>query len=62
MRRNSFKKKAAFILALLMAALMAIVVIRLLPGTLERWKQIVFFGIFLFLGSVLELVIGKYVR
>ena len=51
-----------FILALVIAAVIAAVVIRYLPVPWGKWEQLAFFAMFLVIGSVLELLVGKFAR
>lgn len=62
MRRNSISKMILFILALVIAAVIAAVVIRYLPVPWGKWEQLAFFAMFLAIGSVLELLVGKFAR
>ena len=51
-----------FILAFVIAAVIAAVIIRYLPVPWGKWKQPAFFAMFLVIGSVLELLVGKFAR
>lgn len=62
MRRNSVSKMILFILTLVIAAVIAAVVIRYLPVPWGKWEQLAFFAMFLVIGSVLELLVGKFAR
>lgn len=62
MRRNSISKMILFILAFVIAAVIAAGVIRYLPVPWGKWKQPAFFAMFLVIGSVLELLVGKFAR
>lgn len=62
MRRNSVSKMILFILALVIAVVIAAVVIRYLPVPWGKWEQLAFFAMFLVIGSVLELLVGKFAR
>lgn len=62
MRRNSVSKMILFILAFVIAAVIAVVIIRYFPVPWGKWKQPAFFAMFLVIGSVLELLVGKFAR
>lgn len=61
-RRSSIKKKLLCIVMILVAFAIAVVAIKYLPINWGKWSQLAFFGIVLVVGTILELLVGKFVR